>query len=309
MAEKPETMDQRTRARKIYRITLAGGAINALLVALKFAAGIAGHSAAMVADAVHSLSDFVTDVIVLLFVRLSNRPSDRKYDYGYGKFETVATALIGLALLAVGIIILRDGAVRIVRAVRGDEPQAPSMIAFWMAIISIVSKEICYRFTIRVGREVDSQAVVANAWHHRSDAFSSVGTALGIGGAIMLGDKWRVLDPVAAAVVSLFIIRIAVDVLRESFGELTERSLPVETEEEIIRIASAVEGVGGIHNLRTRRIGNYCAIELHIRLDGSSTLDEAHDKATEIERLLRERFGERTFVGVHMEPAARRRHE
>lgn len=302
-------MDQSIRAKKIYRVTLAGGVINAQLVTLKFIAGIAGHSAAMVADAVHSLSDFITDVTVLLFVKLSNRPKDKKYDYGYGKYETVATALIGLALLAVGVIILRDGIVRIVRAMRGDEPPAPSMIAFWMAIASIIAKEICYRFTIRVGRKVDSQAVIANAWHHRSDAFSSVGTALGIGGAIMLGDKWRVLDPIAAAVVSFFIIKIAIDVLRESFGELTERSLPIEVEEEIVRIASSVEGVGGIHNLRTRRIGNYYAIELHIRLDGSSTLDEAHDKATEIENLLRERYGERTFVGVHMEPAAKRRHE
>ncbi len=302
-------MDQSIRTRKIWRVTLAGGAINALLVTLKFAAGIVGHSAAMVADAVHSLSDFVTDVIVLLFVRLSNRPSDRKYDYGYGKFETVATALIGLALLAVGVIILRDGIVRIVRATRGDEPQAPSMIAFWMAIVSIVSKEICYRFTIRVGREVDSQAVTANAWHHRSDAFSSVGTALGIGGAILLGDKWRVLDPIAAAVVSLFIIKIAVDVLRESFGELTEHSLPAETEEEIVRIASAVEGVESIGDLRTRRIGNYCAIELRIRIDGSSTLDEAHAKATAAERLLRERYGERTVVGVYLEPAERKRRD
>lgn len=296
-------MDQSARTRKIYRITLAGSIINALLVSLKFIAGIAGHSAAMVADAVHSLSDFITDITVLLFVRLSNRPKDKKYDYGYGKYETIATALIGLALLAVGVIILHDGITRIVRAAHGDEPQAPSMIAFWMAIISIATKEICYRFTIRVGRKVDSQAVIANAWHHRSDALSSVGTALGIGGAIMLGDKWRVLDPIAAAVVSLFIIKIAVGVLRESFGELTERSLPAETEEEIVRIASTVEGVDGIHNLRTRRIGNYYAIELHIRLDGSSTLDEAHDKATEIESLLRERYGERTFVGVHMEPA------
>jgi len=280
-----------------------------VFVAIMVPSAPKGHSAAMVADAVHSLSDFITDVTVLLFVKLSNRPKDKKYDYGYGKYETVATALIGLALLAVGVIILRDGIVRIVRAVRGDEPPAPSMIAFWMAIASIVAKEICYRFTIRVGRKVDSQAVIANAWHHRSDAFSSVGTALGIGGAIMLGDKWRVLDPIAAAVVSFFIIKIAIDVLRESFGELTERSLPIEIEEEIVRIASSVEGVGGIHNLRTRRIGNYYAIELHIRLDGASTLDEAHDKATEIENLLRERYGERTFVGVHMEPAAKRRHE
>lgn len=283
-------------------MTLAGSMINALLVILKFTAGIVGHSAAMVADAVHSVSDFVTDITVLLFVRLSNRPKDRKYDYGYGKYETVATALIGIALFAVGVIILRDGAVRIIGAVRGDLPQAPSMIAFWVAVASIVLKEVCYRFTIHVGRAVDSPAVVANAWHHRSDMLSSVGTALGIGGAILLGDRWRVLDPVAAAVVSLFIIKVAVGLLRDSFGELTERSLPAEVEEEILRTASAVEGVGGIHNLRTRRIGNYYAIEMHVRIDGASTLAEAHDKASEIESLLRGRYGERTFVGVHMEP-------
>ncbi len=300
-------MDQDTRVRRIYRVTLAGSMMNALLVVLKFTAGIVGHSAAMVADAVHSASDFATDITVMLFVRLSNRPKDGKYDYGYGKYETVATALIGLTLFAVGVLLLRDGAVRIVRAVRGDLPPAPSAIALWVAVASVVLKEVCYRITVHVGRAVDSPAVVANAWHHRSDAFSSVGTALGIGGAVLLGDKWRVLDPVAAAVVSLFIIKVAVGLLRESLGELAERSLPAEVEEEILRTASAVEGVSGIHNLRTRRIGAYYAIELHVRIDGTTTLDEAHDKASQIESLLRGRYGERTFVGVHMEPDKRKR--
>lgn len=195
------------RERRIYRVTVLGSIINVLLVALKFAFGVLGRSSAMIADAVHSLSDLVTDVIVIVFVKLSNKPQDSDHDYGHGKYETLATAFIGLALFAVGVVILYGGAEKIAVALRGETLPQPGMIALWAALISIVSKEWCYRFTARVGRETESQAVVANAWHHRSDAFSSIGTALGIGGAIFLGERWAVLDPIAAVVVSVFIIK------------------------------------------------------------------------------------------------------
>ena len=295
-------MDPQSRTRLIYRVTLAGSAINVVLVVLKFIAGVVGRSSAMVADAVHSLSDFATDVVVLLFVRISRRPQDAAYDYGYGKYETIATLIIGMALLVVGAGIAYSGASKIYEALHGAELEAPSALAFWMAIISIAAKEICYRITAEAGRKAGSQAVVANAWHHRSDAFSSIGTAIGIGGAIMLGPRWRLLDPAAAVVVSVFIVKVAIQLLRESFGELAEKSLPPEVEQEIVRITEGVDGISGIHNLRTRRIGNYLAIEMHVRVDGGMTLAEAHDRSSLIERRLKERYGAETYVSVHVEP-------
>ena len=301
-------MDPQSRTRLIYRVTLAGSAVNVVLVVLKFIAGVVGRSSAMVADAVHSLSDFATDVVVLLFVRISRRPQDAAYDYGYGKYETIATLIIGMALLVVGAGIAYSGASKIYEALHGAELEAPSALAFWMAIISIAAKEICYRITAEAGRKAESQAVVANAWHHRSDAFSSIGTAIGIGGAIMLGPRWRLLDPAAAVVVSVFIVKVAIQLLRESFGELAEKSLPPEVEQEIVRITEGVDGISGIHNLRTRRIGNYLAIEMHVRVDGGMTLAEAHDRSSLIERRLKERYGAETYVSVHVEPLKKTAH-
>lgn len=295
-------MDAASRSRAIYRVTLAGSLVNLLLVLFKFAAGIVGHSAAMVADAVHSLSDFATDIVVMLFVRISSKPQDKGHDYGHGKYETLATAFIGILLLGVGVSICWNGVADIVRALNGQTLPQPGMLALWAAILSIVSKEVAYHYTVAVGRRVNSQAVIANAWHHRSDAFSSVGTAAGIGGAILLGDRWSVLDPIAAVVVSLFILRVALSLLKPCMEELTEKSLPDEVEEEIAEIVRSQPDVSGLHNLRTRRIGNHYAIEMHIRMDGSLPLFEAHCKASFIERRLKERFGADTHVGIHVEP-------
>ena len=297
-----EMAEDRLRERKIYRVTVLGSIINVLLVALKFAFGVLGRSSAMVADAVHSLSDLITDVVVIVFVKLSNKPQDSDHDYGHGKYETLATAFIGLALFAVGIMILYGGAEKIAAALRGEVLPQPGMIALWAALISIVSKEWCYRFTVRVGREAQSQAVVANAWHHRSDAFSSVGTALGIGGAIFLGERWTVLDPIAAVVVSIFIIKTALALMKQASDELLEKSLPEEIERKIKDIAEAEDGVSGVHNLRTRRIGNRISIEMHLRMPGDLTLYEAHRRATDIEQELRRHFGTGTYINLHIEP-------
>lgn len=297
-----EMAEDRLRERKIYRVTVLGSIINVLLVALKFAFGVLGRSSAMIADAVHSLSDLVTDVVVIVFVKLSNKPQDSDHDYGHGKYETLATAFIGLALFAVGIMILYGGAEKIAAALRGEVLPQPGMIALWAALISIVSKEWCYRFTVRVGREAQSQAVVANAWHHRSDAFSSVGTALGIGGAIFLGERWTVLDPIAAVVVSIFIIKTALALMKQASDELLEKSLPEEIERKIKDIAEAEDGVSGVHNLRTRRIGNRISIEMHLRMPGGLTLYEAHRRATDIEQELRRHFGTGTYINLHIEP-------
>lgn len=296
------TREKMTREKEIYKVTMIGGIANLLLVGFKFAAGIAGHSGAMLADAVHSVSDFVTDVVVLAFVGVSARPQDRSHDFGHGKFETIATFFIGLALAAAAIGIVVSGAGKFAAWLQGDSLPSPGKIALWGALVSIAVKEAIYRYTAAKGKKLDSKAVIANAWHHRSDALSSIGAAIGIAGAIFLGERWTVLDPLASIVVGAMLIKVAWDLLGPSLGELTEQSLPDETEKEILDLVQSVPGVSDPHNLRTRRIGNHIAAEVHIRLDGNMPLREAHDKATAIERLFRERFGKEAHIIIHMEP-------
>ncbi len=290
------------REKEIYKVTLVGSAGNVALMAFKFVAGILGNSAAMVADAVHSLSDFVTDLIVICFVRVSTKPQDESHDYGHGKFETLASFFVGLALVAAATGIIVSGAVKLADWLHGEQLPAPGRLALWAALISIAVKELLYQYTARAGKRLDSQAVVANAWHHRSDALSSIGAAIGIGGAILLGDRWTVLDPLASIVVGAMLVKVAVNVLRGSMNELTECSLPAETEREIEDIIRSCPDVCQPHNLRTRKIGNRIAIEAHIRMDGNTTLNVAHDRATDIENRLKERFGTQTHVTLHMEP-------
>jgi cation diffusion facilitator family transporter len=287
--------DVALRQREIYKVTLAGSVVNIVLTLCKFAAGILGRSAAMVADAVHSLSDLATDVIVLVFVRISGKPEDKGHDYGHGKYETFATLLIGVALLVVGIGILWSGGERIYAFFRGETLDQPGWIALAAALVSIVSKEVLFQYTRRIGRKYDSPSVIANAWHHRSDAFSSIGTAAGIGGAILLGEDWRVL-------VSFFIIHVAVKQLGPCLDELLERSLPDDVEQRITDLVLSVDGVSQPHHLRTRRVGNRYAIDLHIRMDGDMPLREAHERATRIEQKLRDEYGSGTYINVHVEP-------
>ena len=290
------------RQKETYRVTIAGSIINILLLAFKFAAGILGHSAAMIADAIHSLTDFVTDAIVLVFVRLGSKPTDRDHDYGHGKYETLASAIIGVSLLVVGMMICYTGVTKTYHAMCGEPLQQPGFIALAAAVASVVLKEWAYRFTVRVGRRCHSEAVVANAWHHRSDALSSVGTTVGIGGAIILGEKWAVLDPLTAIVVSFFIIKAAWSVLSKAVDELTDGSLPKETEDEIESIVNEDKEVSVVHNLCTRRIGNRIAIEMHVRMPGETSLYVAHRHATEIEQRLKQRFGADTHISIHLEP-------
>ena len=276
--------------------------MNLLLVGLKAVAGLVGHSAAMISDAVHSLSDFVTDIVVLVFVRVSARPQDEDHDYGHGKYETLATLFIGLALAAAAVGIVVSGAGKLARWLQGEDLPAPGKIALWAALGSIVAKELLFQYTRIKGKHLDSKALEANAWHHRSDALSSVGTAIGIGGAILLGSRWTVLDPLASIVVGAMLVKVAWDLLGPSFGELTDSSLPADMEQEMMDIIRGVPGVEDPHNLRTRRIGNRIAAEVHIRLDGALPLSEAHEKASEVERRFKERFGAQSHVIVHMEP-------
>ena len=290
------------RKRRIYRVTLVGFAVNLVLSLAKLAAGVFGRSGAMVADAVHSFSDLATDVVVIVFARISAKPRDDGHDYGHGKYETLATILISMSLgvVGVGILVNSIGAVRSV--LDGGVLPRPGLVALVAAVLSIAAKEILYRYTVREGRAIDSPSVVANAWHHRSDALSSLGTLVGIGCAYFLGDKWRIADPIAALIVAVFIFKVAFDLIRTGVGELLEKSLPEETEREILRIVTLDPAVREPHNLRTRRIGAAIAIEIHIRVDGAMTVARSHALTVGIERRLRERFGEGTMIAVHVEP-------
>ena len=291
-----------TRVQRITRITVFGTIVNTLLLTFKFLAGILGGSAAMLADAVHSLSDFLTDIVVLVFVKISNRPADRKHSYGYGKYETLAPLCIGIALLAVGIGIAVDGVEKIIQVWNGETLAQPGWIAFWAAIASIALKELTYWLTIRVAKQVDSEALRANAWHHRSDALSSIGTGLGIGGAILLGQKWTILDPIAALVVSVFIVLTALRLTYGALGEFLEQSLPEENENEIRAIVAADKELSELHHLCTRRLGNRVAIEMHLRMPGNTPLTIAHKHASAIEQQLKQRFGDQTHINIHLEP-------
>ena len=291
-----------TREKEIYKVTLVGSAGNVALLTFKFIAGIMGHSSAMIADAVHSLSDFVTDLVVLVFVSISAKPQDQSHDYGHGKFETIATFLIGLALVAAATGIIVSGGTKLVAWWGGDELEAPGWIALWAALLSIAIKELLYQYTARKGHQLDSQVMIANAWHHRSDALSSIGAAIGIGGAIGLGQRWTVLDPIASVVVGVMLVKVALELLKTSIGELTECSLPAETEQEIMQIIQSFADVQEPHNLRTRHIGSRIAIEAHVRMDGHLPLQTVHERATTIEHKLKERFGAKTHVTLHMEP-------
>ena len=291
-----------TREQELTKVTLVGSVGNLLLLAFKFVAGIVGGSSAMIADAVHSLTDFLTDLIVLVFVRVSAKPQDAGHDYGHGKFETLATLFVALALVGAAGGIIVSGAVKIIRWLGGAELETPGMLALWAALLSIVVKEVLYRYTVARGRALDSPAVIANAWHHRSDALSSIGAAIGIGGAILLGRRWAVLDPVASIVVGALLVKVAWDLLRESTGELTDRSLPEETERRIEEIIHSFPEVSEPHHLRTRKIGNRIALEAHVRLDGDLSLREAHDIVTDLEHKIKEALGSSTLVTLHMEP-------
>ncbi len=291
-----------TREREIQKVTLVGSAGNIALMIFKFIAGFVGHSSAMIADAVHSLSDFVTDIIVLVFVSVSAKPQDRSHDYGHGKFETIATFFIGLALIAAAIGIIVSGVMALIDWAGGADLKAPGLLALWAALLSIVVKEVLYQYTVYKGKRLNSQAVVANAWHHRSDAFSSIAAAIGIGGSILLGDRWTVLDPIASIVVGLFLVNVAMGLLRTSISELTEGSLPQETEQEIEDIITSFPEISEPHNMRTRRIGNHIAIEAHIRMDGNMPLRDVHNITSQVEHRLKERFGNETHITLHMEP-------
>lgn len=292
------------REKEIRNITLWGAFVNVVLTVFKILAGVWGRSSAMIADGVHSLSDLLSDVVVLVFTRISSKGQDRDHSFGHGKFETLATLIISILLVAVGANLLSSGVRNIIGVINGEILERPGYVALVAAVVSIVAKEIIYHATVRTGRKTGSTAVIANAWHHRSDAFSSVGSLIGIGGALVLGDKWTVLDPLASCVISVAIIVVAVKMAMPSLAELLEASLPEEIEDEILATASSVEGVNDVHELKTRRNGMSFIIDAHIAVDPDISVVEAHDIATNVENALRERYGRETQINIHVEPSA-----
>ena len=291
-----------SREGEIRRVTLCGLVVNILLTVGKLIAGLLGRSAAMLADAAHSASDLATDALVLGFVRVSGKPQDDSHDYGHGKFETLGAVIVGLVLIGVAAGIFVDSAERIEAVADGTGIPRPGVVALVAAAVSIVAKELLYRYTLACACKANSSMLRANAWHHRSDALSSVATLVGIAGARFLGEQWVILDPIAAIVVGALIVKVAVDMIRPNLDELLERSLPAEVEGEILRIVSSEEGVSDPHNLRTRRVGPNIVVDIHIRLDGGMTVCESHEITRHIESRLRDRFGAGTIVTLHVEP-------
>lgn len=290
------------RSNQARKITLVGFFVNALLTVFKLVAGIIGKSGAMIADAVHSLSDFLTDIVVLIGFKLTSKPEDECHNYGHDKYETLATVIISVTLAIVGYQILRSGITNILIVVRGGDLDKPRLIALIAAIISIISKEFLYRYTAAAGKKINSPAVIANAWHHRSDAFSSIGTMLGIGGSIILGKGWTILDPIASIIVSLFIFKVSFDIFIPSINELLEKSLDNEARTQIIKIFDETSGVEDYHKLRMRKVGAKAVIEGHILVNANLNIKDAHHISIDIENKIRNLVGEDCIVTIHIEP-------
>ncbi len=295
-----------SRTSRLIRITLWGALINLLLSVLKMVAGILGASAAMVADAIHSFSDLLSDGVVLLMVHLGGQNADKEHNFGHGKFETFGTLVVAILLIGVSISLCYHGIQEIVSILSAPQPlslSAPSWFAFWAALVSILVKEALFQWTYRVGKAMNSSVVMANAWHHRSDALSSVGALLGIGGAILLGGKWLILDPMVCVIIAIVIIVMAVKMIIPAVAELLDASLPVTIEKEIEQIALSIAGVEDVHELKTRRSGPTFLASLHLVVDSQMTVLQAHDITTEVEAALRTRFGEDMQLSIHIEPS------
>ena len=292
----------KTREKQITRVTLIGSIVNLLLSVIKIIAGIVGKSGAMIADGIHSLSDLASDIVVLIFVPIAGRAKDKNHQYGHGKFETLATLVVSLILMFVAIRLVTNSTKSIISALSGNILPKPGYIALAAAIISIVSKEILYQYTALVARRTNSSVCRANAWHHRSDALSSIGSLVGIGGAVILGNRWTILDPVAAVIIGLMILFVAIKMAKAPIEELMEKSLDEETEKEICNVILATEGVQNMHNLKTRRNGQSKIIDCHIRVKRTISIVEAHDIATNVEKNLKHKFGNETQTSIHIEP-------
>ena len=282
----------------IKRVTLIGMVVNVVLAALKFAGGVIGGSQAVVADAVHSLSDMTTDVAILVGVSIWGKPADDTHPYGHRRLEPMVTLGIGIVLAGVAAGILYNA----VSTITEPHEKGPEWIAFWAALVSIVSKEVLYRWTAAAGRKIRSMSLVANAWHHRSDALSSIPAALAVAGAAVK-PAWAVLDHIGAVIVSVFIFKASYDIARPAFDTLIDHGAPDDVIGELERIATETRGVQSVHKIRTRYIsGESLTVDLHITVDEHLSVRDGHDISEEVKRRLIELGPDVIDVVVHLEP-------
>lgn len=289
------------RNREEKRCTLVGMTSDVCLSALKIATGFLGHSSAILADGIHSISDTVTDALVYAMVRLSGKGFDERYRYGRGKFETLAAFLISIILVLVALGLMTEGVKDVWAAMQGETLERPHNIALIVGIIAVIVKEGLYHYTRFKGKKTNSSALKAYAWHHRADALSTAATLLGVAGAMFLGERWRVLDPIAAIAVSVLILVLAYRLGRPAVEELLEVSLPKDEQVKISDIVTHVPGVKAFHNMRTRRNGNLRVVDIHIKVDGDLDVNKAHDITREIENQLGEALGD-VMTNIHVEP-------
>lgn len=294
-----EAPSRRNREEK--RCTLVGMASDVCLSAVKIASGIFGHSSAILADGIHSISDTVTDALVYAMVRLSGKGVSERYRYGRGKFETLAAFLISLILVVVALGLMSEGVQDVWGAIQGETLERPHRIALIVGIIAVIVKEGLYHYTRIKGRSTGSSALKAYAWHHRADALSTAATLLGVAGAMFLGERWRVLDPIAAVAVSILILVLAYRLGRPAVEELLEVSLPREERDTIATIVNNTAGVKAFHNLRTRRNGNLRVVDIHIKVEGDLTVARSHEITRDIEQQLTDALGE-VMTNIHVEP-------
>ncbi len=288
-------MDAHTREAK--QITIAGMVVNLLLSGAKFALGILGHSQAVVADAVHSLSDMATDLLVLFGIKLWSAPADKRHPYGHQRIETIVTLAISILLVLVAFEIGWKAIERLGEPV--DTP--PLAFAVLGPLVSIIAKEILFRKTRSVGKHIHSSALIANAWHHRSDALSSIPALVTVGFAA-LDPRWAFLDALGAVLVAGLIVKVAWEIAWPALSELSERGAGDEDLRAISRLAQSVDGVFSIHRLRSRRLGTGWFVDLHVLVDGNLSVREGHDIATVVQNLLLEQGPSVADVTVHIEP-------
>lgn len=290
--------------RLIRRVTMVGFWINAVLVVLKLFFGYWGNSDALVADGYHSLSDFLTDFMVLFFVGIAYKKADKDHPYGHGKYETAASVMIAIVLLFVGLGIGYEGVVTIIDSFNGKVIPRPDVWTIVIALISILAKEYCYQFTLKAGKKINSSSLIANAWHHRSDAISSIATLVGVSLSFALGEHWRILDPIASVLIAVFIIISAVQIALPSINELLEISIPIDELNKIHDTIKNVNGVQRVHNLRCRNNGHSLIIDVNIHVDPEISVKVGHAIATDVEDALHHLYGKDLIIYVHVEPSS-----
>lgn len=284
-------------------VTTACAVANLLMAVIKILAGIYGKSAAMMADAVHSLSDVVADAVVLIMVRISAKGTDERHNWGRGKYETIATLAISILLLFIAADMMKDGIEAIREILIGGDIGTPSRITLWVAVISIVLQETIFRWNIHVGKAVDSQTMIANAWHHRSDALASVAALIGIGGAIFIGGKWVMLDPLVGCIISIVILIIAVRMLLPALHELTDGALPKEDIAKISDIIRSATDKAVLKSLRTRKSGHINIIDATVSVRADMSIADSTDITEQIKSALRQEFSaDDTQISVVVEP-------